>query len=149
MPYVTGPIGPGGAVVDVLLGVDAVRATLLRRNGFAVPAPVAVRALIDTGASVSGFGPRVFRELDLRPIDTFDIYTPSTPPGSPHTTNRYRVSLALVAGGSAHPFPDFHVIETDCWLPDEGIEALIGRDILNRCNFWYVGIDATFNLSFA
>ncbi len=149
MPYVTGPIGPGGAVVDVLIGVPGVRASLLRKSNFPVPAAVPVRALIDTGASLSGFAPRVFRALDLRPLDQIEIYTPSTRPGSPYACDRYLVGLALVAGGRSHPFPDLHVIETDCWLPDEGIEALIGRDILSRCNFWYVGIEDTFNLSFA
>ena len=149
MPYLTGPIGPDGAVVDVLVGVPAVRAGLLRKAGFPVPAAVPVRALVDTGASLSGFAPRVFRELDLRPLDRISINTPSTRPDEPHPCDRYLVALAFVAGGRPHPFPEVEVIETDCWPPEFAIEALIGRDILNWCNFWYVGIDRTFNLSFA
>lgn len=149
MPYLTGPIGPEGAVIDVLVGVPTVRAELLRKNNFPVPTAVPVRALVDTGASISGFAPRVFRELDLRPLDQTSIYTPSTQPGSPHPCNQYLVALAFVAGGRHHPFPETHVIETDCWPSEEGIEALIGRDILNWCNFWYVGIERTFNISFA
>lgn len=149
MPYLTGPIGLEGAVIDVLVGVPSVRARLLRKAGFAVPTAVPVRALIDTGASVSGFAPRVFRELDLRPLDRIVINTPSTRPDEPHPCDQYLVAPAFVSGGRPYPFPEIHVIETDCWPPEFTIEALIGRDILNWCNFWYVGIDRTFNLSFA
>ena len=58
------------------------------------------------------------------------------------------MSLGFVAGGRHHPFPDTHVIATDCWLPDEGIEALIGRDILDQCFFQYIGIERTFTIAF-
>lgn len=67
MRYVSGRIEPGGAVVDVMIGVPGVRAELLRKHAFPVPEPVFVRALIDTGASLSGFAPRVFQGLDCAP----------------------------------------------------------------------------------
>lgn len=104
--------------------------------------------MIDTGASVSGFAPRVFRELDLTPSDELAILTPSTLPDSPHACPLYQVSLAIVAEGRSCPFPDCDVIATDCWHPGEGIEGLIGRDILDRCFFQYIGQDRRFTLSF-
>ena len=147
MPYVTGPIGAGGAIVDVLFGVPRTRATLLSRAGFPVPAPVHIRALLDTGASLTGVSPRVLAALDLRPFDQMEVYTPSTPPGSPHVCDRFLVSISMVAGGRACPFPDLYVMSADCWLEGEGIEALVGRDILARCNFMYFGPEGNFNLS--
>lgn len=97
---------------------------------------------------MSGFSPRVFRELDISPVATTSVYTPSTPPGSPYHCDLYDVSLSLVADGRSHPFPDLRVMEADCWLPGEGIEALIGMDILNSCYFQFMGPDRRFTLAF-
>jgi hypothetical protein len=148
MPYLTGPIVPAGAVIDVLVGVSRPRRILLEKHNFAIPQSVHVRALIDTGASVSGFAPRVFTALDVTPVAKTFVLTPSTPPNAPHECDLYHVSLSLVADGSAHQFPDSQVIAADCWLAGEGIEALIGRDILDRCFFQYVGLERKFTLAF-
>lgn len=78
MPYLSGPFTRGGAVLDVLVGVPTARAALLRRHSFPVPEPLPVRALIDTGSSVSGFAPRVFSALDLTRFDQIKVLTPST-----------------------------------------------------------------------
>ena len=148
MPLLTGPLTPGGAIIDVLVGVSRPRRALLVKHQFRVPAPVHVRALIDTGASVSGFAPRVFAALDLTPVGRIAILTPSTPADAPHESDLFDVSLALVADGGTHPFPDTRVMSADCWHPDEGVEALIGRDILDHCFFQYMGVDRRFTLAF-
>jgi hypothetical protein len=148
MPLLTGPLLSAGAVIDVLIGVSRPRRALLVKHQFPVPAPVHVRALIDTGASVSGFAPRVFTGLDLTPVGQIAILTPSTAPDAPHQSDLYDVSLSLVADGTPHSFPDSRVMAADCWHPDEGIEALIGRDILDRCFFQYMGPDRRFTLAF-
>ncbi|HVK17558.1 MAG TPA: hypothetical protein VM533_11475 [Fimbriiglobus sp.] len=148
MPYLTNPLTHGWAVIDVLVGVSRLRRQVLQRNSFPVPHPVPVRALIDTGASISGFSPRVFRELGISPVGTTPVLTPSTRPDAPHECDLYDVTLSIVAEGSAHLFPDARVMEADCWLPGEGIEALIGTDILNHCFFQFIGRDRTFTLAF-
>jgi hypothetical protein len=147
MPIVSGKITPGGAVIDVLIGVSQTRRQLLLRKQFPVPSTVHVRALIDTGASVSGFAPRVFTALDLTPVAKQFVLTPSTKSNEPCLCDFYDVSLSVVAGGQAHPFPNCRVMAADCWLAGEGFEALIGRDILNRCTFLYIGQDAAFTLA--
>jgi hypothetical protein len=148
MPIVSDKIGPSGAVIDILLEVSHPRRRLLERSGVAIPPAVHVRALIDTGANISGFTPRVFTELDVTPVDKIAVMTPSTSPDSPHQANLYDVSLSVVAGGRANPIADFRVMEADCWLAGEGVEALIGRDILERCFFQYRGPDRAFTLAF-
>jgi hypothetical protein len=148
MPYLTGRILPGGAIIDVFVGVGKRRESLLLKHGFAVPEPVHVRVLIDTGASVSGFAPRVFQALDLTPVAKNPVLTPSTPAHQPHLGDFYDVWLSIVAEGTSHPFLDSRVMAADCWLPGEGIEGLIGRDILDHCFFQYVGKDRTFTLAF-
>jgi hypothetical protein len=36
----------------------------------------------------------------------------------------------------------------DCWLPGEGIEALLGMDILSLCFFQLMGPERQFTLAF-
>jgi len=148
MPILSGSITPRGAVIDVLVGVSDPRRQILVKHGFPVPAPLHVRALIDTGADVSGFAPRLFTALGLTPVDQIALYTPSTPPNCPHMADVFDVSLSVVAGGSPCVMPISSVFAADGWLPEEGIEALIGRDILDSCFFQYMGPDRTFTLAF-
>jgi hypothetical protein len=146
---VNGQIESGGAIIDVLVGVSTQRRRLLKKNNRPIPDSVHVRALIDTGANVSGFAPRVFRELGTPPVAKQPVITPSTLPGSPHLCDVYDVSLSVVANARPISFGDSKVVAADCWLPGEGIEALIGRDILNQCFFQYFGLDRTFTLALA
>jgi hypothetical protein len=149
MPLITGPILPGGAVIDVRVGVSATRSRLLLANSLPVPYPVAVRVLIDTGSSHSGFAGRVFEELRIAPVGKMPLLTPSTVPESPHECDVFDVSLSLVANGAAHPFGTSRVMKADCWMEGEGMEGLIGRDILDRCTFMYYGKERCFSLGFA
>jgi hypothetical protein len=148
MPYLTDRIGPRGPVIDVVVGVSQTRRRLLQKHGLPVPAVGYVRALIDTGADISGFAPRVFGGLELPPVGKFKILTPSTLPDRPHECDLYDVALSLVAGGRSHLMPESRVMAADCWLPGEGIEGLIGRDILDQCFFQYMGPDRIFTLAF-
>lgn len=148
MPCVSGGLTRGWAMVDVCVAVSGPRRELLGRHGFPLPVPVFVRALLDTGASISGFAPRVFRELDLTPVSTLDVVTPSTPVSAPHVSDIYDVSLALVANGAAHPFADMRVMAADCWHADEGFEALLGMDVLGRCFFQLMGPERQFVCAF-
>jgi hypothetical protein len=149
MPLIAGTILPGGAVIDVMVGVSAARQRLLLANALPVPYPVAVRVLIDTGSSHSGFAGRVFEELRVAPVGKMPLLTPSTVQESPHECDVFDVSHSLVANGAAHPFGTSRVILADCWMEDEGMEGLIGRDILDRCNFLYFGRERSFTLGFA
>jgi hypothetical protein len=148
MPIIHGDILTEGPVIDVMVGVSQPRWRLLQENNLPVPKPVTVRALIDTGASISGFSPRVFTDLGVSPVGKITIYTPSTSPDLPHECNLYDVILCLVANGRLNQFPGLRVIEADCWHPDEGVEALLGRDILKECFFQYLGPDGKFTLAF-
>jgi hypothetical protein len=60
----------------------------------------------------------------------------------------HQVALAIVANGTAHPFPDSLVMVADCWYEGDAYEALIGRDILDHCNFQYLGPERQFQLAF-
>ncbi len=148
MSLISGLLGRSGAVVTVLIGPDEVRSRLLRKLGFAVPEPVAVSAIIDTGAEITGIAPRVFRAIDLTPVATTSLLTPSTPFGEPHQTDVYMVGLTLASATGSYRIPTLRAVATDCFRPGENAEALIGLDVLNRCVFEYAGIHGTFRLAF-
>ncbi len=144
----SGPIGEAGAVTDVLVGVSRRFADACRRAGQPVPDAVHVRALIDTGAGVSGFSPRVFDCLGLRPIHLTPILTPSTPADEPHICEAFETTLAIVQNGRAHALPGVtQTIKMLGWNLADGVEGLIGRDVLAHGSFMYYGRDGTFTLS--
>jgi hypothetical protein len=149
MPLVTGSITTYGAVVDAFVSVCAPRQKLLRRQGFPVPHPIPIRALLDTGASVSGCTAEVFARLDLKPITQIDLFTPSTKVDAPHQCDLFQVGWSLVAEGGIHLLtPAIQVIVAEGFQPVERIDAIIGRDILARCGFQYWGPDGRFHFSF-
>src|SRR4051794_39241617 len=100
---ITGPITAAGPVIELLVGVSEPRRRVMERNGFQVPEPVPVRALIDTGSAVTGFTASIFAALGLTPVGNIPISTPSTPVGSPHSADEYLVSFQVVANGIPHP----------------------------------------------
>lgn len=148
MPIVSGSITGLGALVDVMLGVDSGTRRRLEAQGLKVPDPIAVKVLIDTGATISGFATELMKDLGLLPIDTIPILTPSTPYTAPHECDVFHASLALVANGVAHEFPECRVLAAEGWHPADGIHGLIGRDILARCNMLYLGTERKFTLAF-
>jgi hypothetical protein len=150
MPITSGPLTPAGAIVDIQVGVGPNRRRLLQRLGMPAPRPIIFRAVIDTGSKMTGLTARAFAELQLSPVGRVAIRTPSTRSDTPHVCDMYQVGLALMANGIWHPFGGVRVIATGGWNPnsEEGVEALIGRDLLDRCNFWYQGPDRQFTLAF-
>jgi len=103
-----------------------------------------------TGAGISGFSTRVFEDLELPSVGTIKILTPSTNWDSPHECDLFDVQLCLVANGLSHPFLNSQVIASDGWHPssEEGIEGLIGRDVLKHAALYYHGPGRTFTFGF-
>lgn len=129
-----------GPVCQVRIGVSQPTADLLKQKSQAIPAPVEITALIDTGASGTAIKPEVIRQLQLTPRGVTNICTPSS---SAHPCNVYDVSLVFPNGVGV---PVITVIE----VPLEGqvIQGLIGRDVLAHGIFIYSGYTNTFSLSF-
>jgi predicted aspartyl protease len=104
--------------------------------------------LIDTGASISAVEPSILTALGLSATGEVEIYTPSTG-GVPVKTPTYDVRLAILSGrpGDLH-FISETVQITASTLSVQGIQALIGRDVLSRCTLFYNGADSFFTLSY-
>lgn len=150
MPMTHGRLTAAGAVIDVMLGVGPMRERLLRKHSLRVPGPVPVRAVIDTGASISGFASRFFKELELPPVGIQRILTPSTTTDTPCECELFDVTIYLIANGQPHAFTNLRVIAAHGWHPaaEEGVEALIGRDLLDQGTFYYYGKERTFTFGF-
>jgi hypothetical protein len=107
-----------------------------------------IRALIDTGASISGVDPAALKALGLSQTGEAEIHTPSTK-GVAVTTPTYDVKIAILAGrpGDLHFISDtIQVTATE--LTPQGFQVLIGRDILKSCILHYNGADEYFTVSY-
>lgn len=128
-----------GAVIPLRVGFSRADEAAARASGRPVPAPVAVRALVDTGSGRSIVQRDLARELDLRPVGRVEIDTPSS------------VDLAVPEYYVRFWFddltgPEVKVIEAPLRVPR--VRALIGRDLLERAHFEYDGPTGRFELRF-
>lgn len=148
MPHFTVQISPQGAIVSAAIMVSSARRQMLETSGQPVPPPQMIRALIDTGASISGVDPAILSALVLTPTGEADIHTPSTG-GVPVHTATYDVCIGILAGrqGDMH-FISETVQVTATSLASHGFQALIGTDILRKCILYYNGADGLFTLAY-
>jgi hypothetical protein len=145
MPHITVQITTGGPILDVRIGVSQARAAALRTANQAVPNPVQIRGLIDTGASCTCIDPAVLSSLGLAPTGVSPMLTPSTGQQA-HHANVYDVSLILVHPSLTLTHQNVPVAEAQ--LAIQGIQALIGRDVLRLCLLVYDGQSGVCTLAF-
>jgi predicted aspartyl protease len=150
MPHFTLPFSPQGPIVDAGVMVSAARQQALLDANLPVPSPQLIRALIDTGAGISGVDPSVLNALGLQPTGEAEIHTPSTG-GVPVKTPTYDVTVAILAGrsGDAHFISDtIQVTATALEAQGFGYKMLLGRDILKSCILYFNGADEVFSLCY-
>jgi len=119
----------------------------MKKAGIAIPPPVIVRCLIDTGASGTCVDTSVIAKLGLLPSGTVNVHTPSTG-ATPCVKNQFDVGIGIVMdNGQIHlPGMIIPVIESD--LKSQGIEALLGRNILEQGILIYDGRRRLLTLAF-
>jgi len=106
-----------------------------------------IRALIDTGASMTAVDPSVIEHLQLVPTGSGQIHTASSG-DIPHACYQYDVALAIFMDS-----PEVHVVSMtipvmEIPLAQAGFQALIGRDVLSYGIMFYSGDRAQLTLSF-
>lgn len=132
MPHFTLQITQEGTLLTAFIGVSQSRGAALQQAGQPVPNAVQVRALVDTGASITAVDPSVLQhQLSLAPTGSTTVNTPST--GSqPMVADQYDVSL-IVPAAAVHQVPLYvNTLPVICAeiLASQGFHALIGRDVL-------------------
>lgn len=146
MPSVNINITELGPVVTVYIGVSAPRRVILERLGKPIPEPVRCQLLIDTGASRTNIDPWIIQTLSLTPTGCVEVHTPSTTAGNAHICHQYDVSLTIPHPGINRIFNAISVLEAA--LSHQGLDGLLGRDILANCLFVYNGELGIYTLSF-
>ena len=145
MPHLTQPLSAGSPLIDVWISVSTARAAALKQAGQRVPNPVRARTLIDTGASGTALDPRVLQSLSLTPTGTAHIRTPSTG-GAVHSCNVFDISLTILHPTSHLLVGILPAIEAD--FSSQGIDGLLGRDVLASTLLIYDGAGGSFTLCF-
>lgn len=145
MPHLTLPILADGPVLDVIIGVSHARRDALNKARQSIPKPVKIRALIDTGASGTVIDSAPLGKLNLQPTGQIPIHTPSTE-GVPELKYQFDVSIIFVHPAATLTINEHPIIESS--LAAQGIQALIGRDLLARCVLVYDGAARGFILGF-
>lgn len=149
MPHFTLQLTPRGPLLTAVVRVSEERRRALLANAVAVPNPVPIRALVDTGASITCMDPWVLNLLSLSPTGSVTINTPSTG-SAPVTVDQYDVGITIHGSSASHAplvFNTIPVIRTEL-LQTQGFHALIGRDILEHCLFSYNGSSGFFTLAY-
>jgi len=149
LPHFTVAIDVSGPIVNAGISVSEGRRAALIAQNQPVPIARAVRALIDTGASITAIEPQVLQALGLTPTGTIEIVTPSTG-NAVHTADTYDVDLSINAATVSEPpllIPNLRVSSSELFSR-QGIHALIGRDVLSRCILVYSGTVNLISLCF-
>jgi Aspartyl protease len=147
MPHFTRQFTNGSPIVLAVLSATQARADALVAAQLPVPVPQRMNALIDTGASCTCVDPAVIGALALTPTGSTQMLTPST--GSQgHTTDQYDANLKIYCSMQQPPLeiPIIPVVASE--LRVQGIDALIGRDVLQYCLLEYNGATGIYTLAF-
>lgn len=94
------------------------------------------QALVDTGAKTSVIDKTVARELGVKKSGTTELTTPSTG-GNPEPADVYEVGVVLSAHGMEMEASGLRMASAD--LAAQGVQLLLGRDVLNRLTLLYDG----------
>jgi hypothetical protein len=128
-----------GAIVNVVIGVPSAYAKQLQDSGQPVPPVQTIKAMIDTGASISTVSDAIASAAGLQQISS----VPIGGVGGVSTRPIYAAAFGV---------PDYKV-EVDpteiagVSLPVGGFDALLGRDILKALELTYTGPHGSFLVS--
>jgi len=145
LPALTIQIQAGGPLLDLEVGVSAPRRQALQAASQPIPASVKIRVLVDTGASNTCIDKNIIQALQLTPTGTMPIHTPSTG-NAPHQCNQYDVHLTIIHPRLSFAIPALPIIESD--FSQQGIQGLLGRDVLAGCVLVYNGEVGFYTLAF-
>ena len=147
MPCINVNIAAGGPLLIVHVGVSAPRMQALQAANHTIPPVATGTFLIDTGASATCADPALIAGLMLQPTGRVGISTPSTA-GQPHFCEQFDVSIYIPGSTPTigHMIPAIPIVATH--LRSQGIDGLIGRDVLKACTLIYNGTADWFTLAY-
>lgn len=142
-------ITPAGPLLLVTVLVSQARQAALSGAGQTAAAPVTANLLVDTGATCTNLDMGIIQKLALQPTGSVPVHTPSTG-STPVTQQVYDVGLVIhgqgATGSQVHYVPNLPILGSS--FAAQGIDGLIGRDVLKHCRMSYSGPDGLLLLSF-
>ncbi|MDE2475960.1 MAG: retropepsin-like domain-containing protein [Alphaproteobacteria bacterium] len=147
MPHLSGQVTPWGPLIHVIVSASGPRVSALTQAGQAAPQPVLAKLVVDTGASLTAIDVSILNQLGLSPTGKTPIHTPSTA-GSPHQANQYDVGLTIFGHNNSLAFISVALPVIDGSFRPQGIDGLLGRDVLASSRMIYSGADSWYGLSF-
>lgn len=131
-----------GPIIDVTVGVSGAAQAAFAQAEQQPPTPISASLLVDTGASHSMFKDGLLGTLQLHPVGTVGVNTP-TSQGVP--CGLYSVRITLPHG----QYLDTTAIQSPPGgFQGQSIDGVIGRDVLKWGILIYMGQRAQFTLSF-
>ncbi len=148
MPHFLASFDAAGPFVDVYLGVTQSRNDALIKAGQAVPNPIKLRLLVDTGASGTVVDSAFITQLGIPATGSIQVHTPSTT-GTGVPMNQYDVRLFMPGADPKDVLiiDAMPVIESGL-KTTQGLDGLLGRDVLSRCMMVYDGRHSLLTFSF-
>jgi hypothetical protein len=127
-PIVQAYVGPSREFIATF-GVDS------------VAAPIAISALIDTGAASTVITRDTASLLRLRAVGVTRVHTPTTL--EPVLCRQFHVNIYF-----SRDFAVEDILAIEAPLTAQPIQCLIGRDVLSRGVLTYSGVENLFRLTF-
>ena len=145
------PITANGAIVRVQVSFGAEAIARLRAEGKAIPQPIVMDALVDSGANVSCIDSSVLDPLCRAGLRHRSIILANIPAlGGIGLVLEFDVGLRVLhPSGIARDdlvLGNHIIVEKN--LASIGYEALIGRDILSKCILLFDGPSDRFTLAY-
>jgi hypothetical protein len=140
MPHLTFPFQPEGLALEMIIGLNDQGTAALVQAGTSIPAPLRIRALLDTGCDVTAVAPRIFQHFGLQPVLRSSTQTAS----ASIVVDLYRISLGIPTSGFVRP----NLLVTELAVSLLPVEVLIGMDVLRECLLIVDGPGQQFTLGF-
>lgn len=139
-------IGSEGPRHSVSLGITSGHRSVLKSLNKPIPPFVSANLLIDTGASATLICETIIHRLGLTPRGYSQMHTPTTG-GIPIQVPQYDVDLVITnVKGASETIPNLLVLARE--MSSQGIDGLLGRDVLSKARMTYSGPENIVFLSF-
>ncbi|MBR0560043.1 aspartyl protease family protein [Neokomagataea anthophila] len=147
MTHFSNTVTQVGPLLRVTIGVSHARAEALVRAEKPIPTPIIANLLIDTGASKSCICTNIASSLGLSPTGVMNVLTPSTGT-TPQPVPTYDVAMTFqgLSPSDVNSLPTLSVTSND--FAAQGIDGLLGRDVLSYAHMFYNGRENMYFLSF-
>lgn len=129
-----------GPCVQVTLGISKSFAQQLQQQGQSLPQPVSGLALIDTGAISTCIDAGIASRIGLPVIDVVNMASASH---ASTQQNIHPVQIEVVGLPISIDAPR----SMGVLLANQGLIALLGRDVLQQCTLFYNGLTGQITLS--